>query len=82
MVSEGTQFVAVYLPYFQLVTIDESFPCADCAFRYAFSMSNPIPKLLELIRAHPNVRTITDLGSLSKWILPSSIDSRDYCRRL
>jgi hypothetical protein len=41
--------------------IHESFPDAEYAFRYAFSISNPTPKLLQLIRAHPNVRTITIL---------------------
>ena len=41
--------------------MDESFPGAENAFRDAFNLSDPTPKLLELIHTHPDVPTITDL---------------------
>ena len=39
----------------------EAFPNAESAFRDAFNQPDPVPKLLELITAHPDVETITDL---------------------
>jgi hypothetical protein len=38
-----------------------SFPNAENAFRGAFNQPDPTPKLLELIRANPELQTITDL---------------------
>jgi len=42
----------------------ESFLNAESAFRDAFNQPNPTPKLLELIRAHPQLPTITHLVSV------------------
>lgn len=39
----------------------EAFPNAESAFRDAFNLPDPAPKLLELITAHPDVEAIGDL---------------------
>ena len=39
----------------------EAFPNAESAFRDAFNQPDPVPKLLELITAHPDVQAIADL---------------------
>jgi len=43
------------------MTDSESFPDIDQAFRDAFNQPEPVPALLEVIGAHPQLTTITDL---------------------
>jgi len=43
------------------MTDSESFPDAENAFRDAFNQPEPVPALLEIIRAHPQRATITEL---------------------
>ncbi|KAF8966796.1 hypothetical protein BDZ97DRAFT_1756386 [Flammula alnicola] len=55
----------------------DSFPNAENAFRDAFNHPDPTPKLLELIKAHPQLPTITDLVSVYMGLVavcPTQID--------
>ncbi|KIM37500.1 hypothetical protein M413DRAFT_275838 [Hebeloma cylindrosporum] len=50
----------------------ESFPNSENAFRDAFRDPDPIPKLLELIIAHPRPATIVDLISVYEQLVGES----------